>query len=165
MRTHAGRLGAALAVTAVFTFLSFLFIPQAAAQESPSFVMKRITLAAGSQTLDSPSFVATVTVGQEGPAGAASVCNASWTGSLGFWSLQGDLPVPVLLTVSPDPGDPQAALLSWSGNALQFEVYRGFTPASLVSPGNLAQTVGVCFASDPNTGPIPALYYDVESIP
>jgi hypothetical protein len=162
MRTRAGRFGAAFAAAVVLSFLRF---QPAAAQESPSFVMERITLAAGSQTVASPSFEATVTLGQEGPAGAASLCNASWTDSLGFWSLKGDLPVPVVLTVAPHPADPQGVVLSWSGNAPQFQVYRGFTPASLVAPGNLEETTNVCSASDPNAGPIAALYYDVEEAP
>jgi hypothetical protein len=162
MRTTAGRPGAAIAAAAI---LALIRVSPAAAQESPSYVMQRITLAAGSQTLSSASFDATATVGQEGPVGAASVCNASWTSSVGFWSLLGDLPVPVVLTVAPHPSDPQAVVLSWSGNAPQFQVYRGFTPASLVSPGNLEQTVNVCSADDPNVGPISPLYYDVEEFP
>jgi hypothetical protein len=161
MRTRAGRIGVAPAAAVIF---AFIHVSHAHAQESPSFVMERLTLAAGSQTLASPSFEATVTVGQEAPAGAASVCNTSWTNSLGFWSLLGDMPVPVVLTVAPNPGDPQAVVLTWSGNTPQFQVYRGFTPASLVAPGNLDQTVNVCTANDHNAGPIPALYYDVEDV-
>jgi hypothetical protein len=162
MRTRAGRTGAALAVTIV---LGFTCSPRVQAQESPSFVMERLTLTAGSQTMASASFEATVTLGQEGPAGAASVCNTSWTDSLGFWSLLGDMPVPVVLTVAPNPGDPQAVVLSWSGNTPMFQIYRGFTPASLVSPENLSGTVNVCSADDPNAGPIAALYYDIEPVP
>src|SRR5215831_11834539 len=100
MRTRAGFTGAAITAAIVPTLFA---ASPAAAQESPSYVMNRITLTGGSQTLDSPSFEATVTIGQEGPAGAASVCNASWTDSLGFWSLLGDLPVPVVLTVASSP--------------------------------------------------------------
>jgi hypothetical protein len=161
MRTRAGLTGAAVTAAIVLTFVP---VSRASAQESPSFVMNRITLAAGSQTIASPSFEATVTVGQEGPAGAASVCNASWTDSLGFWSVLGDLPVPLVLTVAPSAVDPQIVVLSWSGNQPQFQVYRGFSPQSLVSPANLDQTVNVCTANDPNASPFSSLYYDIEGV-
>ena len=150
---------------ALILVLPLLCCSRVAAQESQSFVMERLTLVAGSETIASASYETTVTLGQESVAGASSFCNASLTDSLGFWSLLGDLPVPIVLTVAPNPTDAQAVVLSWSGNTPSFQVFRSSTPASIVSPGNLDQTVDVCNAADLSFGPLVALFYDVEAVP
>jgi hypothetical protein len=137
----------------------------ATAQESASFILERLTIAGASQTIASARYETTMTVGQESPAGAASICNVSLTTSLGFWSVQGDLPVPVVLTVTRNPGDPQAVDLTWSGNAPTFQVFRDYTPQNLVSLANLERVTALCSATDALAFQSNVVYYDVEAAP
>ncbi len=137
----------------------------ASAQESASFVLERLTIAGASQTIASARYETTMTVGQESPAGAASICNVSLTASLGFWSVQGELPVPVILTVMRNPVDPQAIDLTWTGNTPTFQVFRDYTPQNLVSLANLERVTALCSATDALAFQSNAIYYDVEALP
>ena len=137
----------------------------AAAQESASFRLDRLTIAGASQTIASNGFVTTVTVGQESIAGAASICNVSLTTGLGFWSVRGELPVPVILTVARNPIDPQAIDLNWTGNTPTFQVYRDYTPENLVSLENLERVTAACSATDPLAFQSNIIYYAVEAVP
>lgn len=137
----------------------------ASAQESASYTLERLSIAGASQTIASARFETSITVGQESPAGAASICNVSWTDSLGFWSIEGDLPVPIVLTVARNPVDPLQIDLSWSGNASLFQVYRDYTPQNLVSLANLERVTALCSATDALAFQSNVIYYDIESAP
>jgi len=137
----------------------------ASAQESASFVLERLAIAGASQTIASARYETTMTVGQESPAGAASICNVSLTTSLGFWSVQGDLPVPVILTLTRNPVDPQAVDLAWTGNTPTFQVFRDYTPQNLVSLANLERVTALCSATDALAFQSNVIYYDVEAVP
>jgi len=133
---------------------------EAFAQESASFVMSRVTLSATGAVSSSAHFDTRVTFGQEVPVGAASICNDGYHQSAGFWSLLGDQPVPTLLVATADAMTPGGVILSWTGSATEFDVYRADAPDSVVDPMNLSQTVFVCTTSDsPSFEPI--IYYMV----
>jgi len=132
-------------------------------QESASYTLERLTIAGASQTIASARFETTITVGQESPVGAASICNVSWTDSLGFWSVEGELPVPIVLTVARNPVDPQMIDLAWSGNRPLFEVYRDYTPQNLVSLANLERVTALCSATDALAFQSNVIYYDIEA--
>ncbi|HKQ98818.1 MAG TPA: hypothetical protein VJV75_13150 [Candidatus Polarisedimenticolia bacterium] len=136
-----------------------------AAQESPSFILHRLSIAAASQTIGSAHFETTLTVSQESPVGAASICNTSLTNSLGFWSVLGDLPVPVILTLRRNAVDPQAIDLTWTGNAPTFQVYRDYTPQNVVSLANLERTTALCSATDSLAFQSNVIYYEIEALP
>ena len=130
------------------------------AQESPSFVMTRVTLAATGSTAASPSFEMRVTLGQAVPVGAVSRCNDGYHQSAGFWSVLGDLPVPTFLLVDKDPENPGGVILSWSGSASQFDLYRASAAPSVLDPINFVVSAFGCAISDlpPST---PRTYYQV----
>ena len=142
------------------TLLLLAWAGAASAQESASFVMTRVTLAATGSTAASPSFEMRVTLGQAVPVGAVSRCNDGYHQSAGFWSVLGDLPVPTLLLVNKDPGDPSGVVLSWTGTASQFDLYRSSAAVSVLDPINFVVSAFGCAISDfpPNT---PRTYYQV----
>jgi hypothetical protein len=150
----------ARSVILVSAFLVPASIGPASAQESASFVMKRVTLAATGAVAASPSFEMRLTLGQAGPVGAVSRCNDGFHQSAGFWSVLGDRPVPMVLLVSKDPGNPGGVILSWSGSAPQFDLYRSSAAGTLLDPGSFVGSVFGCTTADlpPDT---PRTYYQV----
>jgi hypothetical protein len=94
------------------------------------------------------------TFGQAVPVGAVSRCNDGYHESAGFWSVLRDQPVPTLLLVAKDPLNPGGVILSWTGSASQFDVYRSTVPASVLDPGNFAVSDFDCTTADlPPTAP------------
>lgn len=148
------------AIILVSAFLVPASIGPAPAQESASFVMGRVTLAATGTVSASPSFVMRLTLGQAGPVGAVSRCNDGYHQSAGFWSVLGDRPVPTLLLVTKDPGNPGGVFLNWTGSASQFDLYRSSAAGSLLDPESLVGSVFGCTRADlpPDT---PRTYYQV----
>ncbi len=123
------------------------------AQTSTSFKM-RVSATAVGQTVSAASnnYQTTVVLGQESLAGALSFCNGGYRTSLGFWSVVGDLPVPIQLLVDKDPADSEMVDLSWSGADDGFEVYRATSPEDVVDPANLDSLSSSCAASDATHG-------------
>ena len=107
------------------------------AQESSTFVMDRVSVSVGAARATSTSFDASITISQESPVGGASFCNTGFVNSIGFWSILGDLPTPILLQMALNETNATDLDLSWTGSADTFEIYRDFSPVAVVAPGNL----------------------------
>jgi len=122
--------------------------------------MTRVTLASTGSTAASPSFEMRVTLGQAVPVGAVSRCNDGFHQSAGFWSVLGDLPVPTVLLVARDPAAPGGVILSWSGSASQFDLYRSGIAGSVLDPGNFVTSTFACTTAD-LPPEIPRTYYQI----
>ena len=128
------------------------------AQESASYVMDRVTMSAAAQRASSTNFDISVTFGQEGPVGSASLCNQGYVQNFGFWSVQGYSPVPLVLRATRNTADSSDVDLIWTGSASSFEVYRSTAPSGIIDPPNLAAVTPACSATDsPPTATI--VYY------
>ena len=97
--------------------------------------------------------------------GTSGICPAGTTASLGFWSFKAQTEVPMLLmldkTYNAGAGEWDVEL-SWSGLAVQFEIFRNTSPIDLDDPGNLYKTTSLCTDTDQNAGPFQALFYLVS---
>jgi hypothetical protein len=131
------------------------------AQSSASFEMKRVSATAAGSTASSAGFESTVLIGQESPTGAASACNTGFLSSFGFWSVLGDLSVPIRLNVKRAAGDPQAVELTWTGADAEFNVFRSQTPNDVHDPTNLTLVTSECAAGDPRAGEADLVFYNV----
>jgi hypothetical protein len=128
------------------------------AQESPSFVMDRITFSSAAQQATSASFEMSVTFAQEGLVGSASLCNQGYVQNFGFWSVMGYSPIPVMLRAARNTANPFDVDLSWTGSATSFEIYRSTIPNGIIDPPNLAAVTSEC--SDTDTPPnAPIVFY------
>ncbi|MCP3979248.1 MAG: hypothetical protein GY716_07970 [bacterium] len=135
------------------------------AQESATYSMERLSTTALGGNASSPDYESTPLLGQQSPTGAVSFCNIGFTGSLGYWSILGDLSLPGILRVDKSaPIDP-AIDLQWSGNSAQFEVYRGFVAPGLVDAQNLFALTPLCSASDTQASEADVIYYLVVPQP
>lgn len=132
----------------------------APAQESQHYVMGRVTLSATGALASSPRFDTRVTLGQTVPVGSVSRCNDGYLQSAGFWSVLGDQPVPLMLFVTNDTANPGGVILTWTGSASQFDLYRSNAAASNLDPGNLTRTVYSCTTADMPPA-VPRIYYQV----
>jgi hypothetical protein len=56
--------------------------------------------------------------------------------------------VPNLLLVAKDPGHPGGAILSWTGSASQFDVYRSTAADSVLEPGSFVGSTFGCTTAD-----------------
>lgn len=139
-------------------FVSLLSGAPVYAQQSPSFLMQRVTLAVTGAVAASTSFSTRVTFGQTVPVGAASRCHDGYHQTAGFWSILGDQPVPATLVVAKDPGNLGGVILSWSGSASQYDVYRSSLATSVLDPGNFVSSSFDC--TKPDLPPVtPSTYY------
>ncbi len=102
-----------------------------------------------------------MTIGQDSPAGASSFCNTGFIASIGFWSVLGDLPVPIWLQVAKNPADPSAVELSWSGAHDAFEVYRAVSAQNVLDPTNLFTQTSSCAVSDDRALASNIIFYNV----
>jgi hypothetical protein len=134
------------------------------AQESTTFSVDRTTVTSAGQSVASPSFATTVIAGQVSPSGAASFCNAGYTASFGFFSIFGDLSVPIVLQVNGNEVDPSNVELEWTGTASAFRVYRSLTPHDVLDPSHLSQQTSLCNGSD-SVGSDPIVFYMVTAEP
>jgi hypothetical protein len=145
---------AALHAALGLLFLAFAS-SMASAQESASFRLDRLTLAAGAGSVSSANYATTITTAQEGPVGSVSRCNDGFLQSTGFWSVLGESPVPVWLTVDKNGVDPTQVDLGWSGSSSLFDVYSAQFADSLAEPYNLLTTTPDCALTDaPPSAPI-----------
>ena len=142
-------------VRVVALLLSAFGFAAASAQQSASFRVDRVTLAAGAGPISSASYVTTITIAQEGPVGSVSRCNDGFLQSTGFWSVLGESPVPVWLLVDKDDSDPPEVELTWSGSSSLFTLYRSGVAESLIDPLNVLLTTPECAVTDaPPAAPI-----------
>lgn len=100
-------------------------------QQSGPYVLERMTASSGAATMTSASYVNILSTAQDTPIGASSVCGGADLSSFGFWSVVGDLAVPIMLQVRQNPTDPNSLDLTWTGAAAQFQVCRDFAPQNL----------------------------------
>lgn len=143
-------------------FLFALLLGVSHAQQSASYVSERVALSAAAGSAASGSFTTTVTVAQQGPSGAASLCNDGWLVSVGFFSILGASPVPIVLRAERDPIDPGTVQLEWSGAVAQFDLYRVTADAAGIGdPANLDRTLSLCTAADTNAAEADLVFYRV----
>ena len=137
---------------AVFVGFAVLAAPSGIAQQSPSFSMDRITVTAGGQSVSSSNYESTIIAAQGAPSGTASFCNSGFVSSLGFFSVLGDLAVPIKLRLRKNEAVKHSIVeMSWTGNADTFEIYSSLSPQDVLDPLNLNQETSLCAGSD---GPV-----------
>ena len=129
------------------------------------FTMKRIGVVAGAQSMSSTSFENSAVAAQSSPTGAASQCNQGFRTTLGFWSVEGNLPVPIMLNARLNTIDPNAVDLAWSGSAEMFQVFSDSAPDEVADPVNLDQETFLCDATDTQAFLSPIIYYIVLEKP
>ena len=132
----------------VFPFLAIFMATSTSAQESANFKLERMTLAATSGPATSANYATTITFAQEGPAGSLSRCNDGFLQSTGFWSVLGESPVPVRLTLGRNAADRTHPDLVWSGSSSEFTVYRATVPMSIIDPFNELVVTSLCATTD-----------------
>jgi len=118
------------------------------AQESPRFVLKRLTLAGTTTEVSSTRFTLRATLAQAVPVGTASACNNGYAHSDGFWSVLGDVPAPIVLQANRSVTHSSEVELTWSGSSTSFGIYRAGSPVGVALPANLVRTTLDCTASD-----------------
>ena len=143
-----------------FVMLIVVAIWPATAQQSANFSMDRISVTAVANTASSTNFETTVVVGQNSPSGASSFCNTGFINSTGFWSVLGDLPVPIQLRVDKNT-DPTAVDLMWTGADDTFQLFRSTSPVNVTDPTNLQLETPLCDASDTDASGSNILFYNV----
>ncbi len=119
-----------------------------AAQESPSFRLERITVASGASSASSTSFSMSILAAEQGVAGSSSFCNSGFLNTLGFWSVLGNMAVPIRLRVSLDPLSAPDAALIWTGDADTFQVFRANSPEDVLNANNVIEETASCDALD-----------------
>ena len=135
------------------------------AQESPNFRIERITVASGTATVTSANFDNSIVIAPAGPSGAGSRCNVGSQNSLGFWSILGDVPVPIRLELRPGATVPEDVTLSWTGAAGEFQVFRAFAPDDVTNLNNLLAETPQCAAQDTTATAASIVYYQVIPTP
>ncbi len=157
--SHHARAMFALAI--LFAVRTLIGLENGWSQESSNYTIHNLTVVSAAGGANSGRFEAVMTFAAATPAGSASFCNTGFGASLGFWSTVGDPPVPNSLFVRMNEEDRTQTVLSWSGSAERFDLYRGKSPATVTDSQNLFATTTNCFAfdSDPMDGPI--VYYNL----
>ncbi len=149
--------------SAVAAVISTLIVGPGLAQESANYRMERVTIGAAAQRVSSSTFDMSATFAQQGPVGAASLCNQGFVQNTGFWSILGYSPAPVVLRAARSVVDPADVDLTWTGSASSFELYRSVFPNDVVDPPNLAAITAECGVTDsPPT--VTIVYYLVVPI-
>ena len=127
--------------------------------EPVTYVMTRMTTAAGAATMASTGYQTTLLVAQASPQGACSACNSGSIDSFGFWSALGDLPVPIILRVQRNGTDPDAIDLTWTGSDSDFQVCRDVTPQDVCA--HPYAFTSDCHYTDPGATAADAVYYSI----
>lgn len=147
-------------------FLVLLASPASAdTPDSTTYRMDRVTVAAGATMTTSSTWDNSVVISQEGPNGVASFCGQGAVASFGFWSVLGDIPMPIRLDTRQNGLDPLDIDLLWSGNASSFQVYRTFTPDNVLDPVNLYAETANCDLIDLNAIDSDIIFYKVVPKP
>jgi len=71
---------------------------------------------------------------------------------LGFWSIRGDVSVPIVLRLSRQPADPSTVEFSWTGADPEFALYRSDMPNDVLDPLHLILATTGCSATDAPPG-------------
>jgi hypothetical protein len=153
-----------LSVSCAAALLMVLVSP-AWAQSSAHYSMKRIAMVSGSASLTSSHFSTNVVGPQESPSGGASFCNVGRKTGLGFWSVLGQISVPIILTAQRNAADPLDVDLTWSGAETTFQLYRAYAPANVLDPGNLDRETTQCSATDQLAFQSNEIFYSVIKKP
>jgi hypothetical protein len=127
----------------------------AQAQQSASYKLERLTLAAGAARLTSASYVNSITLSEL--IGSAAHCPTGSAVSLGFWSFLGVGDPSIVLRLAKDPIVPGRIDLSWTGQAPGFRLYRSPSSADVAASQNLLLSTAACAAVDA-TAPALAFY-------
>jgi hypothetical protein len=145
---------------------ALIFVSPVAAQSSAHYVMKRITPSSGAQVSTSPHRKNSIVAGSVSPPGAESFCNTGYVNSLGFWSVQGALPVPIQLNAKRNTLDPTGSVdLMWSGADALYRVYRAFSPQNLLDPANIDRETPACDGTDTRGYQSNIIFYTVVRKP
>lgn len=131
----------------------------------PTILADRVGAAAGAGVMTSGDFDARAVISQGTPIGASSICNSGVQASLGFWSVLGDLPVPIVLYARHNPSDPTHVDLRWTGADGGFQVFRAFAPQNVAVPANLDLNTSLCAATDTRGPEAGLVYYMVTRKP
>jgi hypothetical protein len=141
-----GRLVSSIRI--VLPLLLILAAASTSAQESANFKLERLTLAATPGAASSANYATTITLGQEGPSGSVSRCSGGFLLTTGFWSVLGETPVPVWLTLGRNAVDRTLPDLMWSGSSSEFTLYRATVPMSVIDPFNEFLVTSLCATTD-----------------
>ena len=133
------------------------------AQSSSNYSMDRVAFSSAGSSTASPTYSTTVVIGDDSPGGASSFCNSGFVNSVGFWSVLGDLPVPISLQVDKGLAGPDSVSLAWSGNEASFRLYRSSSPVNVLDPGNLTLETMECAGDDTSSGGL--VFYKVVPTP
>jgi hypothetical protein len=131
----------------------------AAAQQSAHFHVRRFSLAAISEPSASEHYRGRVNLSMV--TGASGVCPSGISTTLGFWSVLGRQTVPVVLTVRRGAPGMSENVLTWSGQADEFTVYRSESPEDVIDPSNALLTTRNCEEADSISGSPTLLFYKV----
>lgn len=142
-----------------FALVSIALIPSTTVARGQNYVLDRVTVVAGSGSLSSTTLESKLIVGQESPGGGSSACNSGYRTSLGFWSVSGEMPVPIELAIRRSLSNPQDIELSWTGADPLFGVYRDSAPTDVANPVNLYHQTGLCVFTDEFAAQDPILFY------
>lgn len=135
------------------------------AQESASFLIERVSVCSAAGDTASVNYVASLTLGETGPVGAASFCNTGFVVSTGLWSVLGGPTVPIRLYLEHNALDPVAADLTWSGGAAAFDIFRSTSPDNVLEPFHLLETTPTCRSTDPQPIDSGIFFYLVVQAP
>ena len=140
--------------------LAALAAGAAAAQQSETFSMERVTVTNAASPVGSSGYKGSLLLSQGTPAGAASFCNNGFVASFGYWSVMGDLPVPIVLRFERDPIRSHATRLKWTGADDEFQIYRSTDPQDVISAPHLNAEVATCEMGDADV-PAALFFYKI----
>jgi hypothetical protein len=106
--------------------------------------MERVTVSAVTGTSSSARYSTTALIAQSPVSGAASHCNQGFISGIGFWSVTGNVSVPIELQLVFDQPLPDTVDLLWSGAEERFRLFRSSTPQDVTDPTNLVIETPSC---------------------
>ena len=124
-----------------------------------------VTVTAGATITSSAIYENHVVVAQESPAGSISQCNTGFRMNLGFFSVLGDAPVPIILTARMNLSDTDAIDLQWTGSDDAFQIFRDVAPQDLLNPANFIHETVTCSATNLMTPSADVIFYKVVRKP
>ena len=124
--------------------------------QSASYRLTHATTNGAGEPSDSSSFSLDASLGQESAVGVSS--SRYHVLQSGFWSFLGSALVPVILTASRNPSNPDDVDLAWSGNNSPYDIYAS-TACANIFDHYLAQEVGNTYTDSP--GPADLTCYSV----
>ena len=135
------------------------------AQQSPRFVMNRASLSVVNGAAGSARFATVAVATQSAVSGSASHCNQGFVAGLGFWSVTGATPVPIVLHVDTQPTDTETLQLHWSGADPEFRLFRSTAPDDVTDPANLVLQTPNCLHTRIESDDTGLVFYKVLQAP